>query len=91
MRVCKLCLIEFELHPGRGRPRLYCYTCEPIGWQLVKVRGRPEATEAPPGPAVTCRGLKDNDGRRRPYSWETLGDALLGASRGADFRGRPVT
>jgi hypothetical protein len=40
MRVCKLCSIEFEPHPGRGRPRLYCYGCEPLGWQLVKVRGR---------------------------------------------------
>ena len=40
MRTCGLCGGEFEPAPGPGRPRLYCYTCEPIGWQLVKVRGR---------------------------------------------------
>jgi hypothetical protein len=40
MRVCKLCSIGFEPRPGPGRPRLYCYDCEPPGWQLVWVRGR---------------------------------------------------
>jgi hypothetical protein len=40
MRTCGLCGGEFERAPGPGRPRLYCYGCEPPGWQLVKVRGR---------------------------------------------------
>jgi hypothetical protein len=27
---------EFELN-RMGRPRLYCWVCEPAGWQIVKV------------------------------------------------------
>jgi hypothetical protein len=34
--VCRLCSTEFELNRV-GRPRLYCFGCEPAGWQVVKV------------------------------------------------------
>ena len=36
MAVCRLCSTEFDLNRV-GRPRLYCWVCEPAGWQIVKV------------------------------------------------------
>ena len=36
MAVCGLCGKPFELNK-MGRPRLYCFGCEPPGWQVVKV------------------------------------------------------
>lgn len=34
-RVCKLCAAVFDLEYSRGRPRLYCFECEPSGWKVV--------------------------------------------------------
>ena len=34
-RVCKLCGGFFEFEHLTGRPREYCYRCEPEGWKIV--------------------------------------------------------
>ena len=34
-RACKLCGGVFEVEPGPGRPRSYCFGCEPVGWKVV--------------------------------------------------------
>ena len=34
-RVCKLCSAVFDLEYSRGRPREYCFRCEPVGWKVV--------------------------------------------------------
>ena len=34
-RVCKLCAAVFDLEYSRGRPREYCFRCEPVGWKVV--------------------------------------------------------
>jgi hypothetical protein len=34
---CKLCGEAFQIERKRGRPRIYCFACEPPGWQVVKV------------------------------------------------------
>jgi hypothetical protein len=39
-RECRLCGEAFQVGGKRGRPRSYCYTCEPPGTQIVMVRGR---------------------------------------------------
>jgi hypothetical protein len=36
-RCCKLCGETFEIERKPGRPRIYCFNCEPLGWQVVKV------------------------------------------------------
>jgi hypothetical protein len=36
-RCCKLCGEAFQIERRRGRPRVYCFVCEPPGWQVVKV------------------------------------------------------
>ena len=34
--LCKICG-AFEIVRKRGRPRDYCYVCQPVGWQVVRV------------------------------------------------------
>ena len=34
-RTCKLCKQPFTLDFCHGRPRPYCYRCEPQGWKIV--------------------------------------------------------
>jgi hypothetical protein len=34
-RTCKLCGKVFELDYSFGRPREYCFSCEPSGWKVV--------------------------------------------------------
>jgi len=36
-RCCKLCGDTFEFERNRGGQRIYCFVCEPQGWQVVKV------------------------------------------------------
>jgi hypothetical protein len=36
-RSCKLCGKTFEIARKRGGQRIYCFACEPLGWQVVKV------------------------------------------------------
>jgi hypothetical protein len=36
-RTCKLCGEAFAIVRKAGRPREYCWTCEPVGFQLVKL------------------------------------------------------
>ena len=36
-RCCAVCGETFEVERKAGRPRLYCYGCEPVGWSLVRV------------------------------------------------------
>ena len=36
-RCCELCGETFQIERKRGRPRVYCFVCEPPGWQVVKV------------------------------------------------------
>jgi hypothetical protein len=39
-RVCKLCGQGFELEYRTGRPREYCFTCQPEGWKIVLPKHR---------------------------------------------------
>jgi hypothetical protein len=39
-RCCTLCGDTFEIEGKAGRPRVYCFGCEPPGWSVVRVRGR---------------------------------------------------
>jgi len=34
-RACKLCGGVFEVDPGPGRPRSYCFGCQPAGRKVV--------------------------------------------------------
>jgi hypothetical protein len=37
VRACRSCGREFEFeYAGRGRPRAYCFECEPEGTRMVK-------------------------------------------------------
>jgi hypothetical protein len=37
VRVCHNCSGEFDVeYVGRGRPRAYCYTCQPPNTRMVK-------------------------------------------------------
>jgi hypothetical protein len=38
--VCGWCEEQFGYEFHIGRPRRYCFQCEPKGYQVVKVRGR---------------------------------------------------
>jgi hypothetical protein len=46
-RYCKLCGDTFEIERKPGRPRIYCFTCEPLGWQVVVVRRRHKLRRRP--------------------------------------------
>jgi hypothetical protein len=39
-RCCRLCGETFEFERKRGGQRIYCFRCEPPGFQLVKVPGQ---------------------------------------------------
>jgi hypothetical protein len=44
-RTCKRCRREFDLGYRRGRPREYCFSCQPLGTRVVKaVNGLPTST-----------------------------------------------
>jgi len=51
-RVCKRCGQGFEVDYTTGRPREYCFKCEPSGWRVVFA----EASFWP-GEAATVAGL----------------------------------
>jgi hypothetical protein len=35
-RICKRCSNDFELeYVGRGGPRAYCYSCQPVGTRMI--------------------------------------------------------
>jgi hypothetical protein len=34
-RICKLCKQPFTLDYCHGRPRSYCFACEPTGYKIV--------------------------------------------------------
>jgi hypothetical protein len=36
-RSCKICGGTFEIERKAGRPRIYCFRCEPEGYSVVKV------------------------------------------------------
>jgi hypothetical protein len=40
VRTCKLCGSNFDLEYQIGRPREYCFVCEPVGRKLVKVTAK---------------------------------------------------
>jgi hypothetical protein len=40
LRTCKLCGEAFAIVRKAGRPREFCFVCEPPGWQVVKVPGQ---------------------------------------------------
>jgi hypothetical protein len=39
-RTCRICREPFEVVRRPGRPRSFCWVCEPVGFQLVKVPGQ---------------------------------------------------
>jgi hypothetical protein len=39
LRTCEICGEAFAIVRKAGRPRVYCFVCEPPGWQVVKVPG----------------------------------------------------
>ena len=46
-RCCKLCGETFEIERKPGRPRIYCFVCEPLGWQVVLLRHRHKLRRRP--------------------------------------------
>lgn len=36
-QTCKLCGESFAIVRKAGRPREYCWSCEPVGWRVVKL------------------------------------------------------
>jgi hypothetical protein len=57
-RVCKLCGGEFKLEYERGRPRSYCFSCEPQGWKIVHLPHRVKLRRLTPlGPRIPQGGL----------------------------------
>ena len=34
-RTCKRCRNEFEVEYRRGRPREYCFSCQPVGTRMI--------------------------------------------------------
>ena len=42
LRTCKICGGSFAIVRKPGRPRDYCFVCEPPGWQVVRVAAWPE-------------------------------------------------
>ena len=47
-RTCKLCGEAFAIVRKPGRPREFCWACEPVGFRLRKVRGRYKLRRWPP-------------------------------------------
>jgi hypothetical protein len=47
-RECKLCHSVFQIERKPGKPREYCTSCQPVGWKLVKKRGRLKLRRWPP-------------------------------------------
>ena len=47
-RVCKLCGDAFQVERKPGKPRSYCFDCQPAGWKLTRVRGRWKLRRWPP-------------------------------------------
>jgi hypothetical protein len=47
-RVCKLCKEPFTLEYCHGRPRSYCFVCEPVGWKVVRLPHRVTLRRDPP-------------------------------------------
>ena len=43
-----MCGEAFEIERKRGKPRSYCFTCQPVGYKLTKVRGRYKLRRWPP-------------------------------------------
>jgi hypothetical protein len=39
-RSCRFCGGTFEIERKPGRPREYCFVCEPVGFKIVKVPGQ---------------------------------------------------
>jgi hypothetical protein len=42
LRTCKICGESFAIVRKAGRPREYCFVCEPPGFQVVRVAAWPE-------------------------------------------------
>jgi hypothetical protein len=63
-RTCKICGESFEIERKPGRPRDYCLTCSPPGYQVVRVAAWPEWRTRPAWWKL----------RRRPpgFSWAVL-------------------
>jgi hypothetical protein len=38
-RCCNSCGNVFHIERKRGRPRVYCFDCGPVGYQVIKKRG----------------------------------------------------
>ena len=47
-RICKLCKQPFTLEYCHGRPRSYCFACEPVGWKVVRLPHRVKLRRNPP-------------------------------------------
>ena len=53
LRTCQLCGEAFAIVRKAGRPREFCWACEPVGWQVVrlpdgrhtKLRRRPSSVQ----------------------------------------------
>jgi hypothetical protein len=56
-RVCKLCGQGFEVEYRTGRPREYCFACQPEGWRIVLLPRRTKLRRLKPlGPRVPKGG-----------------------------------
>ena len=69
-RVCKLCGDVFQMERKPGKPKSYCWSCQPVGWKVVKLRGgRHKLRRWPPG-----------------FSWAQLRDDPVDVSYLPQFR-----
>ena len=55
-RTCKLCGEGFQVDYRTGRPREYCFTCQPEGWRIVKLRHRTKLRRIEPLMSRVPRG-----------------------------------
>src|SRR5829696_422072 len=48
VRVCQGCGNDFVIERKRGKPRSWCFECQPAGYKMTKVRGRLKLRRWPP-------------------------------------------
>ena len=56
-QVCQLCGADFTVERKPGKPRSYCFECQPVGTKLVMKRGKLKLRRWPP--AYSMAELQD--------------------------------
>ena len=63
LRTCQLCGEAFAIVRKAGRPRDYCWSCEPAGWQVVGERGKTARRAAYEVAPASVAGAEDDNRR----------------------------